>query len=152
MVASEVKQLSQQTAQATRKISEHLKLLEGVSNGLMGYFVEVNDNIQQVNNHMALTTQSVAEQQEFITLIDHDVGAVTKSAYMVEVTVEAVAEIAKQTEDQTQNLYAGVSILSRQSQALDLRVTNFIERLKGTPKRASKFFGYKPEQAETPNT
>ena len=118
----------------------------------MGYFVEVNDNIQQVNTHMALTTSSVLEQQEFITLIDHDVGAVTKSAYMVEMTVEAVAEIAQQTEEQTQNLYAGVNILSRQNQALDLRVTNFIERLKGTPKRASKFFGYKSKEAETPNT
>jgi methyl-accepting chemotaxis protein len=126
VVAGEVKLLSQQTAQATRKIAAHLTLLEDVSNELMGYFLDVNSNIQQVNNHMALTTQSVAEQQEFITLIDHDVGAVTKNAYTVEMTVEAVADIAKQTEDQTQNLYAGVSILSRQNQALDLRVTNFI--------------------------
>ncbi len=148
VVASEVKLLSNQTAQATHKIAEHLTSLEEVSRDLMADFVNVNENILAVNNHIAGTAKTAEEQKEFITLIDHDVASVTKSAFTVETTVDEVAEIAQQTEDQTQSLYAGVSILSRQSQALDLRVTNFIERLKGTQNRASKFIGHRPEMEE----
>ena len=150
VVAGEIKLLSYQTAQATHKIADYLSSLKKVSGGLMTDFSEMSQKILSVSAHVTDTTQTVEEQKEFISLIDHDVASVTNSAFIVENSVGAVAEMAQKTEEQTRNLYTAVNILSRQNLALNLRVTNFINRLKtnqNLPPKLTNSFS-KPEDAQ----
>ena len=147
VVADEVKQLSQQTAIATKKINEYVMEMQQAAGIFVHAFAGITEKIAQVNERAVNTSKSIDSQKELIAVITGDVVGTTESAAMVENTVEEVTAITQVIEEQTQNLHAASSILSSQNQALSKKVSDFINKLQSvtTPPPTSSFIRQKPQ-------
>lgn len=129
VVASEEKELAQQTAIATVKMHEYIDAIQKTSDNMTSSFSDVGKQIDEINQIATDFSKKNAYQKELITLISEDVIGVTKSSNNIEEIVGVVATIAHNTEQQTKTLYSAVRTLSRQNQALSLRVEKFMKKL-----------------------
>ena len=129
VVANEVKELAQQTALATVKMHEYIEAIQDTSDNMISSIAIVSSRIEEIDQLTSNFTTKTNQQKELIGLITEDVIGVTQSSNNIEEIVSGVTNIAHNTEQQTQILYYAVRTLSRQNQALKMRVERFIKRL-----------------------
>ncbi len=129
VVADEVKILSQQTANATKKISEYVAEMQQASQIVVYAFRGITEKVSAVSKQSLTSTDAIVSQKELIHLVAEDIGGVMASTTQVEATVHTVSSIANQTEMQTQQLYVAVNVLGKQNQELNNSVTAFLDRI-----------------------
>jgi methyl-accepting chemotaxis protein len=136
VVADEVKNLSSQTANATKQINEYVVEIQSAAQMVVHSFGGVSGKVNTINDATSRSSKQIDSQKELINLIHTDVAGVTEGTSVVEKTVSAVSEIATETKDQTKSLYNAVNVLSQQNQALSLQVSDFLKNLESAGGRA----------------
>jgi len=126
VVAGEVKALSEQTAQATKRISEYVAALQRVSSEVTDSVTGVVADISQVEQNVSNSSSSIGLQKELVHIISSDISGATQSAAVVERMVSSVTITAQKTEESTHKLFEALNLLSEQNLMISKKVESFL--------------------------
>jgi archaellum component FlaC len=129
VVADEVKTLSQQTASATRKISDYVHEMQQATDSFVASFAGITEKVTSISQQTNGSSRTVEQQRELIQLVSQDVEEVTQSATTIETTVDDVTENALQTQGQIEKLYSATQKLVQQNHELTTKVAAFLQRI-----------------------
>ena len=133
VVADEVKALSQQTANATKKINEYVVEMQQASEIVVGAFVNITNRVTGVSERTQDTVKTIDEQKEMIQLIAGDVSSVTQSTSVIEQSVQDINVMAANIEKVAKGLFESVFGLTRQNQILNDKTETFLQSVTITP-------------------
>jgi methyl-accepting chemotaxis protein len=129
VVASEVKNLANQTAKATDDIIAQVNNMQSVSNDAVRMIEVVRKNIEDINETAAVITDTTAQQQEAVNEINGSVVHAVTSVSTVADTINNVAEGANSSANGVQEIRSAVAELARTSAQLSGDVDDFINRV-----------------------
>lgn len=130
IVASEVKELAQQTHTATERVSEeisNIKKSSGDAEDAISSFRETINNLNQISDSISL---AVSEQGSAIKEIGHNVDELSRHVEGVSGNIYHVNEMADKTNHAIEDLHAAAGELSRQSEKMSLAVDQFLSKIR----------------------
>ena len=129
VVASEVKVLSQQTANATQKINDYVAEMQRTAESVVGAVSGITDKVVKISEKSDGMASVIDGQKEHIGLISEDLNGVTASASTIENIIATLGALSVEMKSNAQGLFKAVFTLSEQNQALNSEVTMFLDRL-----------------------
>ncbi len=125
VVANEVKELANQTAEATENISKKIKDIQSKTHSSVDAIGEITRIIHQIDEITGTIASSVEEQTATTTEIGHNVAQAAKGSGDIATNISGVAKAAQSTaEGATENQKASGE-LSRMSVDLEKIVNRF---------------------------
>ncbi|GAB1695008.1 methyl-accepting chemotaxis protein [Krasilnikovia sp. M28-CT-15] len=123
VVASEVKDLAQETAKATEEISSRIQAIQTDTGAAVSAIAEIADVIERINTYSDTIASAVEEQTATTSEIGRNVGEAATGTTNITETIAGVAEVA-------QNTTVGVSEANRTAEELS-RLASELHRLVG---------------------
>ncbi|MCC6987809.1 MAG: methyl-accepting chemotaxis protein [Acidobacteria bacterium] len=96
VVASEVKELSRDTARATREISQQVEKIQGAARGVATLITGINESVQRIDASAVVIANSVAEQVQATAEINRSINEVSANATQVSERIAATRSQAGQ--------------------------------------------------------
>ncbi len=127
VVAAEVKQLSEQTAQATDEIASHISAVQTSSHGTVGAIKNILTQVQKISDVTVTIASAVEEQQAATSSIANSIQAASKQTNEVANNVELVNQSVDETTMQANQVQEVATALGKVSQDLSNAVNNFLE-------------------------
>ena len=125
VVAGEVKELAQQTAQATQEITARIGAIQGSSGTAAAAIVEITEVIQQIGDYTTTIASAVEEQTATTSEMSRSVAEAAATSGEVAGTVSAVADVATATADGATATQQAAVDLTRLSTELTSIVNGF---------------------------
>jgi methyl-accepting chemotaxis protein len=127
VVAEEVKVLSQQTAEATRMIGRYASEIEAASGGVVALMGRTRASAERFGESVAKTTKFADEQKSLVSAITNDINGVSESVHTLEVRVEGVRGIARETELKTSGLFEAAKAMALENKNFNDYVVTFLK-------------------------
>jgi methyl-accepting chemotaxis protein len=126
VVAAEVKQLSEQTAQATDEIASHISAVQTSSHGTVSAISNILNQVQQINDVTVTIASAVEEQQAATSSIANSIQAASEQTNEVANNVERVNQSVEDTTSQANQVQEVATTLGKVTQDLSTAVDNFL--------------------------
>jgi methyl-accepting chemotaxis protein len=130
VVASEVKNLASQTAQATQDITGQISSMQEATGGAVDAVASITETIGQISDISAAIASSVEQQGAATSEISRNAQEAAEGSEGVGNNVNMVSERAKQTGESAQSVLEASSELSQQSEVLKTEVDNFLAEVR----------------------
>ncbi len=130
VVAEEVKQLAQQTADATGEIERLVEAIQGSTDNSVGAIERISSVISTLVEGASSIAAAVEEQSAATQDISRNVQQVSDATDGVTKNIGAVSEGATRTSDAARGLSDVVDALNAQADSLKTEVHNFIDHVK----------------------
>ncbi|WP_068082601.1 methyl-accepting chemotaxis protein [Polycladidibacter stylochi] len=130
VVASEVKELANQTSKATQEISNQITEMQNASNRTSNAVLSISDKIVAINETMTLIS-AAAEQQGVATQeISMNAQQAAQGTIEVSGTISSVNQAAKETGEAASDTLQAAEQLTKQASALSNAVNAFVEQVR----------------------
>lgn len=130
VVAAEVKNLSNQTAQATNEISTHIQAVQDATSSSAKAVNNIRGTIGEINV-IATTIASAVEEQTIATqVISENIREATSHTVEISSSIENVNNKAAATGHSAQEVETVSSLLNEKSSALQQQIDSFIKNLR----------------------
>jgi len=130
VVAAEVKGLANQTANATGNINEQIANVQAMTGDAVTSMTRISEIIKQIDETSAMIAAAVEEQGATTREISRSVQEAATGTQEVTSNIENVTEAAHQAGVASHQVEEAASELSRQSEALNASVGEFISRIR----------------------
>jgi len=130
VVAAEVKGLANQTANATGNINEQIAAVQAMTGDAVTSMTRISEIIKQIDETSAMIAAAVEEQGATTREISRSVQEAATGTQEVTSNIENVTEAAHQAGVASHQVEEAASELSRQSEALNVSVGEFISRIR----------------------
>ncbi|AZU02981.1 methyl-accepting chemotaxis sensory transducer [Glycocaulis alkaliphilus] len=130
VVASEVKSLAAQTANATEEISSQIANVQSVVNTAVKAIEAVSGSIEQVTGVSASISAAVEEQSAATAEIERNTNQSAESSGMVSQTITEVLCGAQETSNSAGAVVSAAAELGNQAERLRGDVSRFLERIR----------------------
>jgi methyl-accepting chemotaxis protein len=130
VVASEVKNLANQTAQATEDITAKIEAMQGVSNAVATALRDIAQVIAEINGISAEIASAIEQQREATQEIARNVYEAAAGTRGVLDSAKDVTERARETGSSAGQVLASAGSLSRQSVSLRDKVERFFKDIR----------------------
>ncbi len=127
VVAAEVKQLSEQTAQATDEIASHISAVQTSSHGTVGAIKNILSQVQEINDVTVTIASAVEEQQAATSSIANSIQAASEQTNELANNVELVNQSVDDTTIQADKVQEVATALGQVTQVLSKAVDNFLD-------------------------
>ncbi|MBO6550969.1 MAG: PilZ domain-containing protein, partial [Rhizobiales bacterium] len=126
VVAAEVKQLSEQTAQATDEIASHISAVQTSSHGTVGAIKNILTQVQEINDVTVTIASAVEEQQAATSSIANSIQTASEQTNEVANNVELVNQSVEDTTMQANKVQEVATELGKVTHNLSEAVDNFL--------------------------
>lgn len=126
IVASEVKELANQTAKATSEISAQISAIQSSTERAVGAIGGIAETIQSLNHVATMITSSVSQQGEATGEIVRSIGQASSGTSEVTGNITGVARAAAETGEAANEVLQASETLSRQARDLRAEVDRFV--------------------------
>ena len=126
VVAAEVKQLSEQTAQATDEIASHISAVQTSSHGTVGAIKNILTQVQEINDVTVTIASAVEEQQAATSSIANSIQTASEQTNEVASNVELVNQSVEDTTMQANKVQEVATELGKVTHNLSEAVDNFL--------------------------
>ncbi len=130
VVASEVKNLANQTAKATEEISGRVDSIQGATNDAVVAIEAVSGTIEKMNAIASVIASAVEQQSAATNEISASIQDAARSTQEVEDTINLVDEGAKGTDNSSRQVLQAATTLSEQSGNLQEEVNRFLAHVR----------------------
>lgn len=130
VVASEVKSLATQTAQATQDITGQIASMQEATEGAVSAVASITETINQISDISTTIASSVNQQGSATEEISKNAQEAAQGTEGVGENVTMVSERAKQTGESAQGVLGASQDLSEQSEKLKHEVDNFLAEVR----------------------
>jgi len=130
VVASEVKNLANQTAKATEGVHAHINSLQVATTTTVTAIDNITKTIENMNEVSTVISAAVEEQGVVTRGIYQDINSAATGTRTVSDNISNVNRVAIETGDSAQTVLEAVKLLSSQSKDLDTEVNEFIDNIK----------------------
>ncbi|MCP3912886.1 MAG: HAMP domain-containing protein [Actinomycetia bacterium] len=125
VVANEVKELANQTAEATEEISSRVRAIQADTEGAVTANVQIGETIDRINE-ISATIASAVEQQSVTTAeIGRSVDQAAAGTQEIASTITAVAEAAENTRQSTDETKTSAEEMAHMAADLNQLVSNY---------------------------
>ncbi len=131
IVATEVKQLAQQTEEATRQVDGEIRTIQGRVQNAVNSIVKFSKTIRLLDSISESISQSVSEQSHATEEIHQNVDEVAQRTDEVTENIDRVSKIAGQTSQSLEDVLRAANDLSQQSETLNGAVQQFLQIVRG---------------------
>ncbi|WP_412744222.1 methyl-accepting chemotaxis protein [Krasilnikovia sp. MM14-A1004] len=125
VVASEVKDLAQETAKATEEISSRIQAIQTDTDAAVSAIGEIAAVIERINTYSDTIASAVEEQTATTSEIGRNVGEAASGTTNITETIAGVAEVAQNTTAGVSEANRTAEELSRLASELHLLVSQF---------------------------
>jgi len=125
VVASEVKELAQETARATEDIGRRVEAIQADTAGAVSAIGEISTVIGQINDFQATIAAAVEEQTATTNEMNRNVGEAAGSSRSIAEAISGLAAGAQQTNGRVAEAQQSAAELSRMSEELQQAVSRF---------------------------
>jgi len=129
VVASEVKSLSNQTAQATKRIADQISQIQNASHGAVTSMAGVTAAIQKIDVFSSNITVAVEQQGDSTLEISQSLSNASQGSAEAFKSVEKVSAAITKTTDEANAVASGTKRLNDVSQMLSRNVEDFLENV-----------------------
>jgi methyl-accepting chemotaxis protein len=130
VVASEVKNLAAQTAKATEEIGSQISGIQGSTREAVEAIREIGSIINKVNEIATTIATAVEEQGAATGEIARNTQQAAQGTQQVSANIQNVTQVAAQTGQAADQVLQAAGDLSKQAEALQTDVRNFIEKVR----------------------
>ncbi|WP_085899921.1 methyl-accepting chemotaxis protein [Kiloniella majae] len=130
VVASEVKNLANQTAKATQEISEQIAEMQNVAGNTAEAIGNISTTINKVNDITKQIASVVQEQEAATQEISLNIQQASQGTQEVSNSISEVKNGASQTETNAQEVLSATGELSLQSNVLSTEIDKFLVNLR----------------------
>ena len=131
VVASEVKDLAQQTSRATEDVAKEVGEVQSTSREAASAIGAVGDRIVTLTERSRAITESVGTQRAATGEITTSIDQLSKASAEVSGNIGGVSESARETSDSAQQMHHASEKLSRMAEALSRSVDDFLADIRG---------------------
>jgi methyl-accepting chemotaxis protein len=125
VVASEVKDLAQETARATQQITEQVQAIQAESGNAVTAIQQIGSVIATINDYTTTIAAAVEEQTATTAEISRSVGHAAEGTSSIAETIAGVAEAAKQVTDGATETQQTAAELARTAVELQATVATY---------------------------
>jgi methyl-accepting chemotaxis protein len=125
VVASEVKDLAQETARATEDISRRVEAIQADTNGAVTAIEEISRVIARISDFQTTIASAVEEQTATTSEMNRSVSEAASGTGEIAENITGVAEAARITSQGVTESQQATADLARMSQELNTLVSNF---------------------------
>jgi methyl-accepting chemotaxis protein len=125
VVASEVKDLAQETARATKDIAASVTAIQDDTVGATVAISEIAKIIQQISEYQTTIALAVEKQSTTTHEMNRSVNMAASGAEDIAVTITGVSDAARLTTEGINDVQAAVSAMALMANDLDLRLSRF---------------------------
>lgn len=129
IVASEVKNLANQTANATQNISKQISGIQGSTQNAVTSIRSITEAMEEISSLTNTIAASVSEQQSATEEIAQSISSVSSGTERVANNVESVTNSIGQTSAEADSLTNSSEVLSSLTQKLTSEVEKFLENV-----------------------
>ncbi len=129
-MASEVKELANQTARATEEITGHISRIQGATGGAVTAIDGIRRRIQEISGVASSIAASVLEQGAATQEIVRNVSEAAAGTAEVTSNVVGVARASEETGAAATQVLTAASDLSQQSEHLGGEVSRFLSKIR----------------------
>ncbi|MCM4078094.1 methyl-accepting chemotaxis protein [Paractinoplanes hotanensis] len=126
VVAGEVKDLAQETAQATENIARRVEAIQGDSNQAVAAIGEISEIIGHISDYTTTIASAVEEQSATTAEMNRNVGEAASATGQINQGITSVAENARTTAESVGDAQRSAAELSRMSSELQAAVSRFV--------------------------
>ncbi|WP_138759000.1 methyl-accepting chemotaxis protein [Modestobacter altitudinis] len=126
VVASEVKELAQETARATEDISRRVEAIQADTAGAVEAIGEISTVIGQINDYQATIAAAVEEQTATTNEMNRNVAEAAGSSRSIATAISGLAAGTQQTNEGVAEAQRSAAELARMSDELQAAVRQFI--------------------------
>jgi methyl-accepting chemotaxis protein len=130
VVASEVKNLAEQTAKATADISSQVTNIQDATEVSAGAITEISTTIQQLNAISASIAAAVEEQAAAAQEIATNVHHAADGTQAVSSNIAQVNSSADESRSAASNVLSSAEVLASQADQLKLEVSSFVDKVR----------------------
>ncbi|WP_417820643.1 methyl-accepting chemotaxis protein [Terasakiella sp.] len=130
VVASEVKNLAQQTSKATEEISQQITKIQQQTNGAVDAIDGIEKTISSLNDYSSSIAAAVEEQSAATGEIAHNVEEASRGTQDVAHNIYGVAQAATQTGELANDVTVSANVVKDASQALRSNVQEFLDDIR----------------------
>lgn len=127
VVASEVKNLANQTARATEEIVDQIKAMQNATGAAVNAINEVGQTIDEIEESSSAIAGAVEEQQAVVTEISASVQEGVRGVNTVAETIQQVSEGANSTSSAVEQITAAAADLQKRSVGLNHDLDAFLK-------------------------
>ncbi len=125
VVASEVKELAQETARATEDISQRVAAIQADTAGAVAAIGQISSVIGEINDFQATIAAAVEEQTATTNEMNRNVGVAANGSRSIATAITGLASGTQQTNDRVADAQLAAAELSRMSGELQAAVRRF---------------------------
>jgi methyl-accepting chemotaxis protein len=125
VVAGEVKELAQQTAQATEDISRRVEAIQTDTTGAVGAIGEISAIIASINDYQLTIASAVEEQTATTTEMSRSVAEAATGSGEIATNITGVASAASTSAQTLNQMGEAIGELARTSEDLRAKVSRF---------------------------
>jgi methyl-accepting chemotaxis protein len=125
VVATEVKDLAQETAHATEDIARRIQALQNDTAQSVTAIAQIADVIAQINEYQVGIAAAVEEQSVTLAQVNTSVSAASRAGTGTGASITAVARATGNTQQQLDQITQTIQALNRLSQDLQQTVSIF---------------------------
>jgi methyl-accepting chemotaxis protein len=125
VVASEVKELAQETARATEDIAARVETIQRDTAGAVAAISEISDVIASINGYQTTIAAAVEEQTATTNEMNRSVDQAAEGAQAIATTIEALVSGASNTRAQVEQSREHSRELARMGSELQSALSNF---------------------------
>ena len=130
VVASQVKNLAGQTAQATTQIIVNISNVREVSNEVANVLQGIQQSITNVNRYSSQIAGSIEEQSRTANRIAENMHQTTKSVSLINAGIIEVAKGVSDADTSASEVLSVAEILSEQSEKLNQQMSLFLNNIR----------------------
>ncbi len=130
VVASEVKQLANQTAKATDQISAQIKSIQDETDSTVATLATINDQVGSLTEICGAVAAGVTEQSAAVSEITSNAQSAAGGTQEVNATIGGISEAASETGAASQRILATSRNLTGEADQLKQLVSRFLTDLK----------------------
>lgn len=131
VVASEVKTLARQTADATHEIETHIEAIRRAAGGAAQAIDGIGTTIRQMSQSVDTIATSAGEQRVATEEISRSVQQTASSTAEISRNTATVSDEMRATSDAAEQVLQAAGDLSRQAEALRAILGNFLDHIRG---------------------
>ncbi|MDQ6994796.1 MAG: methyl-accepting chemotaxis protein [Mariprofundaceae bacterium] len=130
VVAGEVKELANQTAQATERIAGQISAIQTESDGAAKAIGHIGDTIKRMNEINRAISSATEEQNDATREIAQSVQYASDATHRVTEAIDQVIKASSETGDAAGNVLAASGSIRSQSENLQTQVLSFLASLR----------------------
>ena len=129
VVANEVKNLANQTKNATVNIAEHIGNIRQVSSDVITAMSSIKGSIEQVDNSSSTVKSALVEQQKMTTRISSNMENASSQTESIVADIKQVTHASMEAKRSSEELLQAVHMLTREGDKLGKEVSSFIKEI-----------------------